>query len=169
MYESSVGHDRPFVGQMHKELESRVREVWKEFGTTTKLPRDLGWVDIVALRYAIASSEVDYLVSTCGDRLEFLSQIGQPVKLVTGYEIDGKVYTNWDKSFHNRRTLYNAKPIFEEFPPWARFFNEGKGELSPNARRYVERIEELTDKNFVLHGYGPDVDDVYEVKDIFRQ
>mgnify|MGYP001592689598 FL=1 len=165
MYESSVGHDRPFVGQMHTELESVARERWNEFGTTTKLPRDLGWIDIVALRHAINSCGIDYLIGTCGDRLELMSELSQPVRLVVAYDLDGKKYSDWDKSFHNRRTLYRATPVFEEFEPWKVFFDKEKGKLSPNAQIYVDRIQELTGKEFALHGYGPGIDDVYEVKD----
>jgi len=163
LYESSVGGNRPFIGQMPPELESSLRKIFGERGTTTNLPRDLGWFDTVAVKHAIQDTGTDYLVSSCGDRLECLAEMGEKVKLVVAYEIDGRKYTKWDKSFHNRRTLFGAKPVYEEFEPWDRFIG-GNGELTGNAQRYVNRIQELVGKEFIMHGFGEGVDDVLEVR-----
>ncbi len=167
MYESSIGGNRPFVGRISDvNLENRLRTLWGEHGTTTGKPRNLGWLDAVALKHAIMSAEIDCLVSTCGDRIGDLSKMGGNVKVVVGYKIDGNVFCNWDRSFHDRRTLYRAQPIFEEFEPWETFFDKDKGKLSPNAQRFVDRVQELVGVEFVSHGYGPDIKDVFEVKDI---
>ncbi|MGV8142225.1 MAG: adenylosuccinate synthetase [Candidatus Pacearchaeota archaeon] len=165
-YESSIGGGRPFVGRMEERLETPLREAWKEFGTTTKKPRNIGWLDVVALNNAIRSSDIDCLVSTCGDRLEELARRGENVRIITAYEIEGKRFEKWDKSFHKRSTLHKAKPVFEEIEPWDKFFDSERQELTPKARAFVERVQELTGKEFIAHGYGPGVDDVLEVKDI---
>ncbi len=163
MYESSVGGGRPFVGRMNESLEDSLRNDWKEFGTTTGKPRSLGWLDIVALKHAIDSSEMNVLVGTCGDRLEQLAKRGEKVKLIVAYDIDGKKIDRWDKSFHKRSKLYNAKPVFEEFDAWQKFFDEDRQKLSQNAQRFVDRIQELTDTEFIAHGYGPGIDDVFDL------
>ncbi len=163
MYESSVGGGRPFVGRMNESLEDSLRNDWKEFGTTTGKPRSLGWLDIVALKHAIDSSEINVLVGTCGDRLEQLAKRGEKVKLIVAYDIDGKKIDRWDKSFHKRSKLYNAKPVFEEFDAWQKFFDEDRQKLSQNAQRFVDRIQELTDTEFIAHGYGPGIDDVFDL------
>ena len=163
MYESSVGGGRPFVGRMNESLEDSLRSDWKEFGTTTGKPRSLGWLDIVALKHAIDSSEMNVLVGTCGDRLEQLAKRGEKVKLIVAYDIDGKKIDRWDKSFHKRSKLYNAKPVFEEFDAWQKFFDEDRQKLSQNAQRFVDRIQELTDTEFIAHGYGPGIDDVFDL------
>lgn len=168
MYKSSTGANRPFVGQMPAGLEKYLRGLWNENGTTTGKPRDLGPIDIVELKHAVRDTNVDYLIGTRGDSMEVLAAMGEKVRLIVGYQIEGKVYTDWDKSFHNRKTLYKAKPVFEEFEPWDTFFDLDKRKLTDNARKYIDRIQELTGKEFVLHGYGADVDDVYEVKNIFE-
>ncbi len=164
MYESSVGGGRPFVGRIENGLEDSLRESWGEYGTTTGKPRGLGWLDIVALRQAIDSSEIDVLVGTCGDRLEKLAKIGEPVKLITAYELKGKKFERWDKSFHKRGTLYDAKPVIEEFDAWEKFFDVEKQEISPNAQRFIDRIQELTDTEFIAHGHGPGIDDVFDLE-----
>ena len=93
--------------------------------------------------------------------------MGRKVKIVIGYKIGGRTYSQWDKSFHNRQVLYGAEPVFEEFDPWERFIGDS-GDLTPNARRYIDRIQELTDREFVLLGTGPGEKDVVEFKDIWK-
>lgn len=168
-YESSVGGNRPFVGRMSEDLEKKLRTPWREFGSTTGKPRDLGWFDVVALKHAIESSEVDCLVSTCGDRISELAKLGEKVRLVTGYKIDGRTFNEWDKTFHDRRTLYGAEPVVEEFEPWTDFFDKKEEELDPKAQKFFDRIESLTGTEFVAHGYGPGIDDVFELKDILTE
>ena len=166
MYESSVGGGRPFVGRMEKSLEDSLRNDWREFGTTTGKPRSLGWLDVVALKNAIDSSGIDVLVGTCGDRLEQLAKIGEKVKLITAYEIDGKKFDSWDKSFHKRGTLHRAKPLFEEFDAWDKFFDVDEQKLSTNAQKFVDRIQKLTGTEFVAHGYGPGIGDVFDLDNL---
>ncbi len=165
-YESSVGSDRPFVGKIQDEaLEAALRDEWGERGTTTGKDRDLGWFDAVAVRYAIESCEIGHLVGTCGDRLEALAARGENVKLVVAYNIDGKRFDRWDPSFHNRRTLYTARPIFEEFEPWDKFI-DANGEVALNAQRYVDRIQKLTGKEFAYLGTGPESKDFLTLHDV---
>ncbi len=167
LYTSSVGAGRPFVAQMEPALEKYVRDQWNEYGTKTGKPRDVGWADAVALRYAAEVGNIDSLVGTCGDRLEILAKIDQKVKLVVAYDIDGKRYDKWDISFHRRDTLYKARPIFEEFEPWKKFVDSAGEKLTPNAQRYVDRIQELVGKEFVLMGTGPGYRDMLVYKNPF--
>ena len=167
-YASSIGGDRPFVGKMAEDLENLCRDEWGEKGTTTGKPRSLGWLDIVALRHAIRSADVDCLISTCGDRLEYLRGLGELPKLVVAYKIGDKSFTDWDASFHKRITLNGAEPEFEEFEPWNEFFDKKTGKLSDNAQRFMDRVEYLTGVEFVAHGTGPGIDDVLELKNILE-
>lgn len=166
MYVSSIGGNRPFVGKMTDDLEDLCRNKWKENGTTTGKPRSLGWLDIVALRHAIRSSDIDCLISTCGDRLEYLRDLGEIPRIIVSYKIGDKKFTDWDPSFDKRITLAGVEPEFEEFEPWKEFFNKETGKLSENAQRFVDRIEYLTGTEFVAHGTGPGINDVFEIKDI---
>ncbi|MDP3698869.1 MAG: adenylosuccinate synthetase [Nanoarchaeota archaeon] len=167
LYTSSVGEGRPFVAQIEPALEKYLRDEWKEYGTKTGKPRDLGWADAVALRYAVEVGSVDALAGTCGDRLETLAKIGQKVKLVVAYEIAGKKYDQWDLSFHRRDTLYKAKPVFEEFDPWEKFVEPSGEKLTPHAQRYVDRIQELVGKEFMMLGTGPEQDEMLVYQDPF--
>jgi adenylosuccinate synthase len=63
--------------------------------------------------------------------------------------------------------LYDAEPIVEEFDPWDRFVNDN-GDLTPKAARYIDRIQELVDREFILFGIGPDEKDIIELRDAFE-
>ncbi len=167
LYTSSVGEGRPFVAQIEPTLEKYLRDEWKEYGTKTGKPRDLGWADTVALRYAVEVGNVDALAGTCGDRLETVAKMGQKVKLVVAYEIAGKKYDQWDLSFHRRDTLYKVRPVFEEFEPWEKFVDPSGEKLTPNAQRYVDRIQELVGKKFMMLGTGPGQDEMLVYQDLF--
>jgi len=166
LYDSSVGHDRPFVSRLNPELEASLRNAWGERGTTTGKDRKIGWTDLVSAKHIIEVSGVDYLVGNCGDRLEIFSQMKHKIGLVTGYKINGKVYSEWDASFHKRQTLHEVEPVIEWFEPWDKFQVDGK--LHPNAQRYIDRIQEFTGREFAMLGTGPGIDDVIELKDVFE-
>ena len=89
-------------------------------------------------------------------------ELGKKIKVAKGYAIDGKIFPNWDISFDRRDTLSKAKPIYEEFEPWERTVeNDGKT-LTPNAKRYIEGIEDLLQKKIMLIGIGPARDQIIE-------
>jgi adenylosuccinate synthase len=164
-YVSSVGKDRPFVSKIGGDLEEELRQEWGEFGTTTGKPRDLGWLDVVALKYAVKESGTDYMIATCGDRLEALAEREEKVKVVVAYEIDGQRYEEWQPSFDNRETLYKAKPVFEEFEPWDQFVVHG--EIHPNAKKVYDFIEEKTEVPICMISTGPAEKDVIVYQNIF--
>ncbi len=174
LYCSSVGiGDRPFVSRLPPELEDKVRQEWGEFGATTGKPRAVGWFDAVAARYAAEVAEVDFLVGTCGDRLETLAQLEVKPEIVVAYEIGGKKYDCWDVLFHRRDVLYKARPVTEKFEPWENFTEpddagQGRKTLTPPAQRYVSRIEQLVGKRFCLLGTGPEEKEMIVDQDIFE-
>lgn len=164
LYESSAGGgNRPFVGQMRGGLETVLRKAFKEQGTTTTRDRDLGWFDVVAVKHAFQDTGTHYLVSSCGDRLELLATMGEKVRIVVAYKIDGRTYDEWHPSFHNRETLRRAEPVFEDFEPWTRFVDDN-GDLTPNAQIYIDAIQKYVGAKFIMHGAGEGIDDVVEMR-----
>jgi adenylosuccinate synthase len=156
-YQSSVGFgNRPFIArEQHPELESNLREAWGEYGTTTKKPRGVGWINIPLIRYTTAVSNVNHLALTCLDKLEYLSKINQPVKIVRALRIDGKTNEDWEVMFHRRDTLHKATPIYEIFDPWDKTVEDDGFTLTKNAQKFVSRLETLLGFNFSLIGTGP--------------
>ena len=169
LYSSSVGTgDRPFVPRMTEGLETKLRIKWNEFGATTGKKREIGWFDAVAVKYALESTGADYMIGTCGDRLEELAKLNREIRIVTGYKIGRRVFREWDESFHRRDTFYDAEPIFEELEPWDKFTESDGTTLTVNAQRYVERIQKLTGREFVILGTGPGKDQVITYKKVLE-
>ncbi len=159
LYTSSVGiGDRAFVSRMPAGLEHTMREAWKEYGTKTGRPRNVGWFDAVAVRYAAEVTGIDCLAATSLDRLEALWKEKENVKIVVGYKAKGKVYPVWDVSFHRRDMLYEVEPVYEELPSWERSIVQGK--ITGNAQRYLDRIQELVGKEIIMVGTGPSLEEL---------
>lgn len=163
-YESSVGYKkRVFISKMEKELEDTVREEWGEYGSTTNRPRGVGWFDAVKGKQRIAESGVDRIILTCLDKLEFLGRIGEKIRVVTSYELDGKKYDSWRKELSDRETIKRVVPVMTEFEPWTRTVESDGRTLTPNARNYVEGLENLLGMKFSRLGIGPGLSDYLEI------
>ena len=148
-YSSRVGVG-PFVTELNDATGDKIRELGHEYGTTTKRPRRCGWLDIVALNYAIMVNGIT------GIAMNHLDTVGKldKIKLCVAYEYNGKreEYFNTNMDFLN-----NSKPIYEEFE--GNFGDISKcrtyEELPENAKKYIDRIEELTDTKIKFIGVGP--------------
>ncbi len=136
-YSSAVGAG-PFVSEIFGEEADKMREVGGdagEFGATTGRPRRMGWFDAVATRYGCRVQGATRVALTVLDALGYLDEL----KICTGYEVDGKVLTD----FPVNALLERAKPVYTTLPGWKcdirgiRSFDE----LPENCRRYVEAIE----------------------------
>ncbi len=136
-YCSRVGAG-PFPTELNDEMGDLIRERGAEFGTVTGRPRRCGWFDAVAARF---SHRVNGFSSIALTRLDILD--GMPsLKICTGYELDGKVIADFPASVH---VLERCRPILEELPGWQSPTPDvrERDDLPTEARRYVERIEEL--------------------------
>lgn len=152
-YSSRVG-EGPYVTELLDEMGDKIRELGHEYGTTTGRPRRCGWLDLVALNYAI------YINGITGIAMNHLDTVGKldKIKLCTAYEVDGKREEFFSS---NLEFLEKAKPIYEEFD--GNFDIKGcqdYDKLPDNAKKYVERIEELTSTPIDFIGTGPGREDV---------
>lgn len=147
-YSSRVG-EGPYVTELKDEVGNRIRELGHEYGTTTKRPRRCGWLDIVALNYAIMLNGMTALAMNHLDTIGKLDKI----KLCVAYEYNGKreEYFNTNMEF-----LTNSKPIYEEFEGNFGDISNCRTyeELPENAKKYIERIEELTGTKIKFIGTG---------------
>jgi len=163
-YISNVGTgDRHFVSRMDSGIEKELRERWGEYGTTTGRGRELGWINLVELAYTVEKCQADYLAATCGDRMTALHEIGKKPKLVTAVKVNGKTYTEWDPSFDRRDTLWGAEPVYREFEPWETLL-DGNGNLTLNADRFYDAIQEATGREIIMYGNGPKPEDIRAMK-----
>ncbi|MBI5974984.1 adenylosuccinate synthase [Staphylococcus canis] len=149
-YTSRVG-DGPFPTELFDEDGHHIREVGREYGTTTGRPRRVGWFDSVVLRHSRRVSGITDLSINSIDVLTGLKE----VKICTAYELDGKEITEYPANLND---LKRCKPIFETLPGWEEDITSVKSldELPDNARRYLERISELCGVHISIFSVGPD-------------
>ncbi len=133
-YTTRVGGG-PFPTELKDEIGTLLREKGGEYGVTTGRPRRCGWLDLVALKYAVKVSGIDALALT---KLDVLSGFNS-VKVCVEYE------TRERESFpYNTLRLSNVNPIYKELPGWEEFDSRVKTreELPTNAKKYIEFIED---------------------------
>jgi len=136
-YTTRVGAG-PFPTEIHGELGQQVRDNGAEYGATTGRARRCGWLDAVALRYAMAINGTDYLAITKLDVLD-----GQPeLKICTAYRHGAQVHETFPSDL---AVLDGCTPIYEEMPGWSESISGARAmaDLPAVARAYLARIAEL--------------------------
>ena len=136
-YTTRVGSG-PFPTEEFGPEGEKLRRDGGEFGTVTGRPRRCGWFDAVVVRTAARLSGLSSMAITKIDVLSGLSTI----RVCTGYTYQGQEYDEVPASTH---TLENVTPRYEELPGWTEPLTHMRSldALPHNARRYVERLEEL--------------------------
>ncbi|MGQ9532112.1 MAG: adenylosuccinate synthase [Desulfotomaculales bacterium] len=139
----------PFPSELHGGLGDLLRQRGREFGTTTGRPRRCGWFDAVVVRYAARINGLDFLALT---KLDILSGFPE-VQICCGYRYRGEELTEFPASL---KVLAECEPVYETLPGWEEDISGVReyGALPANARRYVERIVELTGVPVALIGVG---------------
>jgi adenylosuccinate synthase len=149
-YTSRVG-DGPFPTELFDEDGNHIREVGREYGTTTGRPRRVGWFDSVVLRH---SRRVSGITDLSLNSIDVLSGL-DTVKICVAYEIDGVEITEYPATLED---LKRATPIYKEMPGWSEDITGVKNldELPENAYNYLKEIERLSGVNISIFSVGPD-------------
>ncbi len=160
-YTSRVG-DGPFPTELFDESGEHIREVGREYGTTTGRPRRVGWFDSVVVRH---SRRVSGITDLSLNSIDVLSGL-ETVKICTAYEIDGKEITEYPATLD---ALKRAKPIFKEMPGWNEDITGVKNleELPENAKNYLDEIERLSGVKISIFSVGPDRNQTNLLKDFW--
>lgn len=151
-YTSRVG-DGPFPTELFDEVGNQIREVGREYGTTTGRPRRVGWFDTVVVRHSRRVSGITDLALNSIDVLSGLDT----VKICVAYDYNGERITEYPANLH---IIEQCKPIYEELPGWDEDITGVRRleDLPENARKYVERVSELTGIRIATFSVGPDRD-----------
>ncbi len=141
----------PFPTELFDEVGAELADRGKEFGATTGRARRCGWLDIIALRRAIAINSVSQLVMTKLDVLDNLAEI----KFCVGYECRGEQLSDLPISAAD---VAACKPIYESLPGW-KSDTYGMTELDTlpeEAKAFINRVEELAQVPVTMVSTGPD-------------
>lgn len=149
-YSSKVGEGM-FMTEQDNEIGDTIRELGHEYGTTTKRPRRCGWLDLVALKYA---ARIDGLTGLAINHMDTIGKLDK-IKLCVGYEYNGKKTMRFST---NNDYLKKCTPIYEEFDGnFGDISNITKREdLPENAKKYLNRIEEIVNVPIKFIGTGAD-------------
>jgi adenylosuccinate synthase len=149
-YTTRVGGG-PFPTELNNEMGNKIRELGREYGTTTGRPRRCGWFDAVAVRYTSRLSGVDAISLMMMDVLSLLPEI----KICTEYEIDGQRTKQFPSHVDDLRKVV---PIYETIPGWQTDVTKVRkiADLPTGARQYIDRVAELVGKPVEVVSVGPD-------------
>jgi adenylosuccinate synthase len=127
----------PFPSEMEEQVGAQVRELGQEFGTVTGRERRPGWLDLVALRYAVRLNGITSLALT---KLDVLSTFDE-IQVCVAYRLPDGTETH-DFPAHQSE-FHHAEPVFETVAGWAEPLDDCAtlADLPEAARAYVERVE----------------------------
>ncbi|MDR2301016.1 MAG: adenylosuccinate synthase [Deltaproteobacteria bacterium] len=149
-YTSRVG-EGPFPTELLDDTGTRIREIGREFGTTTGRPRRCGWLDAVVVRTAVDLCGIDSLAITKLDVLRGLDEI----KMATSYRLDGQ------ELFHVPGVLSDfsrVEPVYETFKGFSQDISSARtmDQLPPEAKTFLNRLSETVGARVGLVSVGPE-------------
>ena len=151
-YVTRVG-EGPFVTELTDQTGDLIREVGHEFGVTTGRPRRCGWFDAVTMKYACL---VGGLTSIALTKIDVFDKFDE-IKICTAYKDkrDGRIYNSYPTDVYIHKYL---EPIYETHKGWGQDITQIKAyeDLPLNARKYLERVEEILETPISIVSVGPD-------------
>lgn len=151
-YTTRVGAG-PFPTELNDEIGDYIRETGHEYGTVTGRARRVGWFDAVAMRHARRVNGLTYLSLNLLDVLSGLKTI----KIARAYQLDGQEINYYPASL---KQLERCQPVYEELPGWDEDITGVREyrDLPENAKRFLMRIEELSQTPLATVSVGPSRD-----------
>ena len=149
-YTTRVGGG-PFPTELLDELGEQIRQAGQEFGASTGRPRRCGWFDAVVARYSKMINNLDSLVITKMDVLDFLPEI----KICTGYRYKGDLLKSFPPEIG---VLAECQPEYLTVKGWnSRTAGICEYEKLPQlAKDYISRITDIIGMEISLVSTGPD-------------
>ncbi|MFR9620211.1 MAG: adenylosuccinate synthase [Rikenellaceae bacterium] len=139
----------PFPTELFDEAGRQMRDIGREYGAVTGRERRCGWLDLVALNYAIMIDGATQLIMMKSDVLNDFDTI----KVAVAYEIDGQQTTVFPYSVEGE-----IKPIYKEFKGWKSDICDVRNyeDFPAEFKSYVEFIEQQTGVPVKIISVGPD-------------
>ena len=140
----------PFPTELDDELGEKIRQIGREFGSTTGRPRRTGWLDLVALKYAVEVNGVTQLMMMKADVLSGLDSL----EVCTSYRYRGEEVDH----LPYRLDAQLLEPVYRTLPGWSEDLTGVRKttDLPSTLTSYVRFIEDYTGVPVVLVSVGPD-------------
>jgi adenylosuccinate synthase len=153
-YVTRVG-EGPFPTEIEGSDQERVRELGGEFGTVTGRERRCGWLDLVALRYAVRLNGITSLALT---KLDVLSHFAE-LPVCVAYRLrDGSETFEFPA---HQSDFHHCRPVYKTLPGWQEPLTD---ELPEAARGYVAFVEESLGVEISLVGTGAERESVVALR-----
>jgi len=144
-YVTRVG-EGPFPSEIEGDAQARVRELGHEFGTVTGRERRCGWLDLVALRFAVRVNGITSLALTKLDVLSAFAEIPVCVRYLLPDGSETEEFPAHQSDFHH------CRPVFETLRGWSEEL--GTNGLPAAAHDFVSFVERVLEAEVRLVGTG---------------
>lgn len=160
-YATRVGSG-PFPTELKDDVGAQIQKVGHEFGSTTGRPRRCGWLDLVALKYAIRINGMTSLALMKLDVLTGFEKIG----VCTAYKYQGEVTSEFPATPHE---LDKVEPVIEYMPGWKEDLTKiiNLKDLPRNATTYIDFIGNQLGTPIDVISVGPGREQTLWVKPLF--
>lgn len=140
----------PFPTELFDETGKKIRDIGHEYGAVTGRERRCGWIDLVALRYAIMINGVTQLIMMKSDVLDSFDTI----KACTAYRINEKEIREFPYSIEED----TIEPVYTELPGWNTDMTKMKSEdeFPVRFKEYIEFLERQLETPITIVSIGPD-------------
>ena len=140
----------PFPTELFDETGKRIRDLGHEYGAVTGRERRCGWIDLVALKYAIMINGVTQLIMMKSDVLDDFDEI----KACVAYEINGERVEEFPFSIEEDE----IKPVYVTMPGWktdmTKFHDESQ--FPKEFSDYIAFLEKELETPITIVSIGPD-------------
>jgi adenylosuccinate synthase len=146
-------------------MAQKIRKIGAEFGATTGRPRRTGWLDLVALKYAVEVNGITGLALTKADVLQNF----ECIKVCTSYRLGGNTLYELPSSGED---LDRVEPMYDILPGWGSYNPRemhAVSDLPQELREYMRFIEDFLKVPIVLMSTGPGREETLVISDPFQK
>ena len=146
----------PFPSELLDDEGEKLRDIGKEFGSTTGRPRRCGWLDLVALKYSIMLNGVTQLIMTKTDVLDTFDTI----KVVTAYSVNNELTDQLPFDL-----TADVKPVYTEMTGWKTDLTgvRTKEQFPKDLNEYIRFLEKELKVPITLVSVGPDREQIIQM------
>jgi len=139
----------PFPTELFDEVGDEMRKIGNEFGSVTGRPRRCGWVDLVALKYAVMINGVSQLIMMKSDVMDAF----ETIKACVAYKVDGEEVSQFPFDLTD-----GAEPVYVELPGWKTDMTkmQSEDEFPEEFNSYISFLEEELEVPIKIVSVGPD-------------
>lgn len=160
-YTTRVG-EGPFVTELHDKTANLIRTRGHEYGTVTRRPRRVGYLDLMVVKHTVELSGMDSVAIMLLDVLTGVKDLN----VCVGYKLDGQEIDYIPSTI---KELERVVPIYRSFPSWHEDITKVRNydDLPKEAKEYIEFIESFLGVPACLISVGPERNDTIIKHDLF--